>query len=118
MQGTECGMMTPEVMAAIAPKLTESVVRALLELRLKEIVRQTAEEYGVPLERLLSRKRDQHTANCRQVAMYWCRKLTVASFPLIAQVLGRDHSSIVHGVQLVERRWGERALLVKMGMAN
>jgi len=51
-----------------------------------------------------SKKRTQHIAFCRQVAMYLCRKLTDNSFPVIGEHFGRDHSTVIHAYNLIMRR--------------
>ena len=53
---------------------------------------------------LLSQRRDQHTAFARQLAMYLCREVTHASFPVIGRFFGRDHSTIVHGCKIIATR--------------
>jgi chromosomal replication initiator protein len=60
----------------------------------------------VRLADLKSKKRTQHIAFCRQVAMYLCRKLTDSSFPNIGEQFGRDHSTVIHAYNLVARRVG------------
>jgi chromosomal replication initiator protein len=60
----------------------------------------------VRLADLKSKKRTQHIAFCRQVAMYLCRKLTDSSFPNIGEQFGRDHSTVIHAHNLVARRVG------------
>jgi len=59
-----------------------------------EMIQKTvADFFHVPLADLKSKKRTQHIAFCRQVAMYLCRKLTDSSFPTIGDHFGRDHST-------------------------
>ncbi len=53
---------------------------------------------------LLSMRRDQHTAFARQLAMYLCREVTHASFPIIGEFFGRDHSTVVHACKIVTAR--------------
>ncbi|WP_245440212.1 helix-turn-helix domain-containing protein [Mesorhizobium sp. Z1-4] len=46
-----------------------------------------------------SNRRTRKTAFARQAIMYWSRRLTDLSYPVIARLTGgRDHSSIIHGV--------------------
>src|SRR5437762_1681566 len=56
------------------------------------------------LAELKSKKRTQRVAFCRQVAMYLCRKITSNSFPNIGEHFGRDHSTVIHAFNLIERR--------------
>ena len=63
-----------------------------------------ADVFHVRLADLKSKKRTQHIAFCRQVAMYVCRKLTNSSFPVIGAAFGRDHSTVIHAYNLIARR--------------
>lgn len=60
--------------------------------------------FHIRLADLKSKKRTQHIAFCRQVAMYLCRKLTDSSFPTIGESFGRDHSTVIHAYNLIARR--------------
>jgi len=61
--------------------------------------------FGLRPGDLQARKRTRKIADARQVAMYVMRHHCGASLPAIGQYLGgRDHSTVVHGVQVVEQR--------------
>jgi chromosomal replication initiator protein len=60
--------------------------------------------FHIRLADLMSKKRTQHIAFCRQVAMYLCRKMTDSSFPTIGKHFGRDHSTVIHAFNLIHRR--------------
>ncbi|MGH7926126.1 MAG: chromosomal replication initiator protein DnaA [Candidatus Binatus sp.] len=68
------------------------------------IQKTVADFFHIRLADLKSKKRTQHIAFCRQVAMYLCRKLTDASFPTIGERFGRDHSTVIHAYNLILRR--------------
>jgi len=54
---------------------------------------------------LRSKRRTRTIAVPRQVAMYLCRRHTNASFPVIGDRFGgRDHSTVIHAVQVIERK--------------
>jgi chromosomal replication initiator protein len=56
----------------------------------------------VPVEDLLSPKRDKDIVVPRQVAMYMMRSELHLSFPKIAKELGRkDHTTAIHSVQKI-----------------
>ncbi|MEQ8200615.1 MAG: chromosomal replication initiator protein DnaA [Syntrophomonadaceae bacterium] len=68
------------------------------------IQKEVCKYYGVHLNELLSRKRNKQLVYPRHIAMYLCRKLTDASFPLIGdQFGGRDHTTVMHGVEKIEK---------------
>src|SRR5579885_1735342 len=70
-----------------------------------EVIQHTvAEFFHIRLADLKSKRRTQHIAFCRQVAMYLCRKITESSFPAIGESFGRDHSTVIHAFNLILRR--------------
>jgi chromosomal replication initiator protein len=72
-----------------------------------EAIQKTVSDFfHIRLAELKSKKRTQHIAFCRQVAMYLCRKLTDSSFPAIGDAFGRDHSTVIHACNLIARRIG------------
>jgi chromosomal replication initiator protein len=70
----------------------------------ESIQKTVADFFHIKLTDLKSKKRTQHIAFCRQVAMYLCRKLTDSSFPTIGEHFGRDHSTVIHAYNLIMRR--------------
>ncbi len=70
----------------------------------ESIQRTVSDSFHVRLADLKSKKRTQHIAFCRQVAMYLCRKLTDSSFPVIGDHFDRDHSTVIHAYNLIARR--------------
>src|SRR5215469_6523685 len=71
---------------------------------IEAIQRAVADSFHIHLADLKSKKRTQHVAFGRQVAMYLCRKITRNSFPSIGEQFGRDHSTVIHAFNLIERR--------------
>jgi len=71
---------------------------------IEAIQRTVADFFHIKLAELKSKKRTQHIAFCRQVAMYLCRKVTESSFPTIGEHFGRDHSTVIHAYNLIQRR--------------
>jgi len=70
----------------------------------ESIQRTVSDSFHVRLADLKSKKRTQHIAFCRQVAMYLSRKLTDSSFPVIGDHFDRDHSTVIHAYNLIARR--------------
>jgi chromosomal replication initiator protein len=71
---------------------------------IEAIQRTVADFFHIRLADLKSKKRTQHIAFCRQVAMYLCRKVTESSFPTIGEHFSRDHSTVIHAFNLIQRR--------------
>ena len=71
-------------------------------LSAKQIIERCARHFQVPVEDLLSPKRDKDIVVPRQIAMYMMRSELHLSFPKIAKELGRkDHTTAIHSVQKI-----------------
>ncbi len=67
------------------------------------IINVVAEHFGVSIEDIVSKKRNSEIALPRQVYMYLCRELTDVSLDNIgSNVGGRDHSTVMHGVDKIK----------------
>jgi chromosomal replication initiator protein len=72
---------------------------------LDEVEKEVANHFGLRVGDLRARRRTKKIAEARQVAMYLMRQKAGASYPVIGQHLGgRDHSTVIHACQQVERR--------------
>jgi chromosomal replication initiator protein len=67
------------------------------------IIEKTAAFYKVPVNSIREKNRRKEVAFCRQVAMYISKKITNHSLKSIGLNFGRrDHSTVVHSIQLIE----------------
>jgi chromosomal replication initiator protein len=72
------------------------------------IVETVARYYGVPSEQLRGKARDKQVVLPRQIAMYLMREETEAPLMRIGEALGgRDHSTVLHGCEKIEREMAE-----------
>ena len=72
------------------------------------IVDTVARYYGVPAEQLRGKARDKQVVLPRQIAMYLMREETEAPLMRIGEALGgRDHSTVLHGCEKIEREMAE-----------
>ncbi|MCL5044638.1 MAG: chromosomal replication initiator protein DnaA [Deltaproteobacteria bacterium] len=94
----------PITLAFARQALHDLVRRQHTKPDVEQVQRAVAEFFHIRLSDLKSKRRTQHIAFCRQVAMYLCRKLTESSFPLIGAHFARDHSTVIHACNLIERR--------------
>lgn len=70
----------------------------------EDVLRVVSAHYGVRPADLKSSRKSRDISRPRQVAMFLARRLTNASFPEIGLALGgKDHSTVVKGVQRVEK---------------
>ena len=74
-------------------------------IHIQEVV---ASAFGVTVKDLVGERR--WVARPRQVAMYLCRDLTAHSLPVIGRHFGgRDHTTVMHAIRVVERLSNEDA---------
>lgn len=85
-----------QILATLAP----SIKRGLSLDRILEIV---AEFYNLKKELLFDKKRDKEIVYPRQIAMYLIRHELNFSFPKIAKELKRDHTTVIHGCEKIEK---------------
>ncbi len=77
--------------------LKDCVEQVKKPLDFQKIQQCVADEFGVTLADLKTKKRNKNLVLPRQVAMYLCRQLTEASLPEIAKSFGgRDHTTILY----------------------
>ncbi len=74
----------------------------------EDIIRNTCVFYDIKPTLLKSSKRDARLVRARQVCMYLLKKDLLLTFAEIGNILGgRDHTTVMHGVEKVENLLGE-----------
>ena len=73
-------------------------------LSIDEIVKAVCSTYDVTYADILSNNRTQPLATARQVAMFLARKLTGNSTPTVANEFKRNHTTVLHGTQTIQKR--------------
>ena len=91
-------------------EVAEEVLRDLFPqgatrpITIEQIQGAVSELFHVSIAELRGDRRQQSIAYPRHIAMYLCRELTDASLPKIgAKFGGRDHSTVLHGVNKIAR---------------
>jgi chromosomal replication initiator protein len=101
--------------AALASLATDGRQR---RVSVADVLEAVAEHYRISLDDLCGKQRDKHIVVPRQVAMYLMRQETEASLMEIGQALGgRDHSTVMHGCEKINREVNENSTLRKEVMA-
>ncbi|MCF8034983.1 MAG: chromosomal replication initiator protein DnaA [Desulfarculaceae bacterium] len=73
------------------------------QVSVEDVFKAVAAHYGLKVSDLKSARKSRDISRPRQVAMYLARRLTNLSFPEIGKALGgKDHSTVVKGVQRVK----------------
>jgi len=94
----------------ISTEVAEEVLRDLFPqgatrpITIEQIQAAVSEMFHISITELRGDRRQQSIAYPRHIAMYLCRELTDASLPKIgAKFGGRDHSTVLHGVNKIAR---------------
>lgn len=75
------------------------------ELNIESIQRYVANHFDLTLDALVSKTRKQEVATARHIAMFLAKRLTPHPLKMIGLHFGnRDHSTVVHAVQAVEKK--------------
>lgn len=94
--------------APVTLQLTKEVLKDLLKepkklITVNFIQRCIAEEFGVTLQDLKTRRRNKQVVFPRQIAMYLSRELTDLSLPEIGEAFGgKDHTTVLHSYNKIK----------------
>ena len=67
------------------------------------IIDVVCEHFHITKDQMISKSRSNDIAKPRQIAMYLCKNMTGVSLEYIGELLGgRDHSTVIHGINKVE----------------
>ena len=75
----------------------------------EEFLADIAAYLGYSVEALRGKSRQRPLVMARQIAMYVMREQTELSYPSLARLFGgRDHTTVIHAVEKVQRLMAER----------
>ncbi len=74
---------------------------------IETIQKKVAEYYDIRLADMTSKKRPQNIAFPRMIAMYFSRKMTNHSLPAIGEAFNRNHATILHAIDTIEKKQKE-----------
>lgn len=78
------------------------------QITIDYIMETVADHFSITVKDLLSSKRNTNIAYPRQICMYLCRELTTSPLAEIGNKIGnRHHSTILHGVEIIEKKIAE-----------
>lgn len=71
----------------------------------RQIIAETAADHRIPVDEMLSERRQRHLVYARQDAMWRIRQQTTFSLPRIGGFFGgMDHTTVLHGIRAHEAR--------------
>ncbi len=99
----EAQMYNSPITVQQAQAVLETLAPPQTALSPGETVRLVARHLGVDENELLGRGRSKEVAMARQILMYLLRNVCDLSLPQIGELLGRDHTTVIYGVEKVEK---------------
>ncbi|MEW6720616.1 MAG: chromosomal replication initiator protein DnaA [Thermodesulfobacteriota bacterium] len=106
--GAHASLMNKEINLDLAKSFLSSLSTAGKDISPDNILKLTAEHFGVKVSDLRSDRKHKIVAVPRQVAMYLMRETTRCSFPDIGQRFGgRDHTTVMYAVKKIEKKLTE-----------
>jgi chromosomal replication initiator protein len=103
--GAKASFVRRELSVDFAREVLQSEPRAAQPtFTCEEVMKAVCEHFSLRPQDLRSKRRTRNVALPRQLAMYLCRKLVGASYPQLGELFGRDHSTVMHAVDVTERR--------------
>lgn len=95
--------ITREVAAAALAGFFKEPIRKKITPEL--IISEVSAFYGISADDINSKSRSKNVAFPRQISMYLMREMLGMTFPKIGEVIGgRDHSTVMHGIDKVARQ--------------
>lgn len=74
-----------------------------LEVEMQNIIKSTSDAYGILVKDIMGDRRQKDTVLPRHIIMYKLRKELNMSFPKIGKVFGRDHTTIIHAFNKIDK---------------
>ncbi|MFQ5665747.1 MAG: chromosomal replication initiator protein DnaA [Candidatus Binatia bacterium] len=104
--GAFASLNKSEITVDFAREVLQNILRVREStITIESIQKTVCEFFHIRGADLRSKKRNRTVAVPRQVAMYLCRRLTHASFPVIGDRFGgRDHSTAIHATHVIDQR--------------
>lgn len=95
--------ITQQMAHTLLKELAEDEV-TIRRLSIQEIIKAVCATYDVSYADMLKNNRTQPLATARQVAMFLTRKLTGNSTPTVANEFKRNHTTVLHGTEAIQKR--------------
>jgi chromosomal replication initiator protein len=100
-------MKTPDISIEIVEELLREILHeeGRYSITIDAIQKKVADHFDLRPTDMIGKRRPEHIAFPRQIAMYLARQLTESSFNEIGEAFGgRDHGTVLHACRLVKDR--------------
>lgn len=105
-----------EINIALAKEVLKDTIKSgYKQISIESIQRSVCQYFSLPEDILKAKTRKKEVVLPRQIAMYLSKKLTNHSLKSIGLYFGgRDHSTVIHACQTIEKETGKRADLKRL----
>lgn len=101
--GADAQLLNTKITLASTQAILKDVLNLYQrEISVSDIQKAVCDYFVVKLSDLKSSRRERSIARPRQIAMYLAKELTSKSLPEIGLDFGRDHTTILHAIRLIE----------------
>lgn len=107
------GGVLPDI-EMVKNELKDLLAEGQKQVSIEQIQQVVANFFQIKLTDMRSQKRTRNIVHARQIAMSLARDLTTFSLPVIGEAFGgRDHSTVLHGINQIDKRKKEDVELVQ-----
>ena len=86
----------------LVQRITKEIIDSEKAYAPEFIIGKVADFYGISSEEVIGKGKTKDVANARQISTYLIRKLTGQTLEQIGEVMGRDHTTVLHSIRKVE----------------
>ena len=100
--------VTMEIAATCLQEITGGVVP--VQVIVDKIFSAVFNKYGISKADLLGQRRNKDIANARHISIYLIRQISEMSYPGIAKIFNRDHTTIISSCETVSKKMNNDAM--------
>ena len=86
----------------LVQRITKEIIDSEKAYAPEYIIGKVADFYDISPEEVIGKGKTKDVANARQISTYLIRKLTGQTLEQIGEVMGRDHTTVLHSIRKVE----------------
>ena len=86
----------------LVQRITKEIIDSEKAYAPEFIIDKVADFYDISPEDVIGKGKTKDVANARQISTYLIRKLTGQTLEQIGEVMGRDHTTVLHSIRKVE----------------
>ena len=86
----------------LVQRITKEIIDSEKAYAPEYIIGKVADFYDISPEDVIGKGKTKDVANARQISTYLIRKLTGQTLEQIGEVMGRDHTTVLHSIRKVE----------------